>query len=155
MRRENLRCSPVSIGLCAYERAHPTAFLLSAVRCACRFVNSGTWMCMSWSTVSLAGVYIARYCRKYSWWLDWHIRLQSIGTMGTIGFAAVASSMVHHQFNGWHQICGGIFAVLILLQASGGNFIHLARLKQEESRLHHIIRTAHTTIGRMSLPAAA
>ena len=44
----------------------------------------GMWMTFSWSTVSVAGVYVARYCRQYPWWIAWHIKLQTVGAMGTM-----------------------------------------------------------------------
>ena len=63
-------------------------------------------MTFSWSSVSVLGGYIARYCRQYPWWITWHIRFQTLGAMGTLSFVAVASSMVHEQLGGVHQLLG-------------------------------------------------
>ena len=84
----------------------------------------GLWMVSSWSTVSAAGVFIARYCRRYPWWITWHIRLQVAGAMGTVGFVAVAVAMVHEQLATPHARIGAIFGIIMLLQVSAGEFVH-------------------------------
>ena len=48
----------------------------------------------------------------------------AVAAMGTMGFVAVAVSMVHEQFGGTHQQIGFVVGVWTAMQASTGDFIH-------------------------------
>jgi hypothetical protein len=76
----------------------------------------GFWMSTSWSTVTLAGIYVARYMRHYPWWIDWHVRLQTLGAMGTMGFICVAVAMASKQLGGVHHIVGALLGVATCIQ---------------------------------------
>ena len=88
------------------------------------YLLHGGWMAATWSTVALAGIFIARYCRHIDGWIEWHIKCQAVAAMGTCGFVAVAISMVHEQLAGAHQQLGFVIGVWTLFQASAGDFIH-------------------------------
>lgn len=92
---------------------------------------------------------MARYCRQYPWWIDWHIRFQVLGAMGTIGFVAVAVAMVHEQLMNQHAQIGAVFGIVTLLQASAGEFIHTW---SPEERAHHgLVTMGHKVVGRSAL----
>ena len=63
-------------------------------------------MSFTWGLICIIGVTIARYYRHKPWWIDAHIRVQTIGTAGTVSGAAVAISMVQQQASSLHGVIG-------------------------------------------------
>jgi hypothetical protein len=83
-------------------------------------ISHGAVMSVTWGILVIAGVTIARYYRRKPWWVDAHIRIQGIGTAGTVSGAAVAISMVKQQAGSLHAMIGLCLAAAVGGCACGG-----------------------------------
>jgi uncharacterized membrane protein len=116
------------------------------------YVLHGSWMTATWSSCSLAGIFIARYCRHRDGWIDWHIKFQAIAAMGTCGFVAVAIAMVHEQMSGTHQKLGLLIGVWTVFQACAGDFIHQQPPGPKRHKLLTLLhKVGGKTLGCLSL----
>lgn len=117
----------------------------------------GAWMALSWSTFIAGGVFVARYCRHHPWWVTVHIRLMTVGSLGTAGFAAVAVAMVQPERQGLstHHILGFTIGALTLAQASVGKYIHELQQSKRSHGIGRGLAVCHKAFGKLLLAVAA
>lgn len=84
----------------------------------------GGMMVLGWCACVFFGIVVARYFRDRAWWVQVHIRLQSLGTAGTVSGAAFALSFGSVGLDHAHAIIGITIALLTTVQAYMGSAVH-------------------------------
>ena len=117
-----------------------------------------------WSVTTLLGGIIARYFRKYAWWIDAHQFLQTVASvlslpLTVLSYLGKGGSENNAHYTSAHGLFGIIFASSASLQGLLGTFAHAsyAHTCGFKCKMHsfmHKVRATHRTLGKLLLTAA-
>ena len=117
-----------------------------------------------WSVTTLLGGIIARYFRKYAWWIDAHQFLQTVASvlslpLTVLSYLGKGGSENNAHYTSAHGLFGIIFASSASLQGLLGTFAHAsyAHTCGFTCKMHSFmqkVRATHRTLGKLLLTAA-
>jgi len=117
-----------------------------------------------WSVTTLLGGIIARYFRKYKWWIDAHQMLQTVATilslpLTVLSYLGKGGSESSTHYTSVHGLFGIIFATAASAQGTLGSLAHASFIHQFGIRVTchgamHAGRLIHRTLGKVLLIVA-